>query len=102
MLDLSSISPTTLLARGQYATVRSAHEDAKKELAILCGKLGATSAQILRKMQPDNDAAPDSAVIADLLTTCRWTVDEIEKTTTRIDALARQRSDIKPLAWPRT
>lgn len=102
MIDLESLSPTMLLARGSYATVRSAHEDAKKELQVLCGKMGATSAQILRKMQPDNDAVPDGVAIADLLAVCRSTIDEIERTTASIEALAKQRADLKPMAWPRT
>lgn len=90
-----------LLARGQYATVRSAHEDAKKELSVLCGKLSGSSAQILRKMQPDNDALPDHAEVVDLLTACRWTIDEIEKTTARIESLSAQKASIKPIAWPK-
>ncbi len=101
MIDISAISPTTLQSRGAYSTVRGAHEDAKKELQILCGKLSATSVQVLRKMQPDNDDALDNAAIADLLAVCRWTVDEIEKTAALIDSLARQRADLKPLAWPK-
>lgn len=101
MINLESLSPTMLLARGQYATVRSAHEDAKKELSVLCGKMGGAAAQILRKMQPDNDSTPPSAEIADLLTACRWTIDEIEKTTARIESLSQQRASIKPIAWPK-
>ena len=101
MLDLSTIAPATLLARGEYATVRSAHEDAKKSLSILCGQLGATSAQVLRKMQPDHDVAPDGVAVADLLALCRATVDQIEETAARIDGLARQRAELKPIAWGR-
>lgn len=99
MLDLNELPQALLLARGQYATVRSAHEDSKKQLQILCGKLGATSAQILRAMQPDNDGVP--ANVGELMDTCRTTMDLIESMTMQIQALAQQRADLKPLAWPR-
>lgn len=99
MLDLNELPQALLLARGQYATVRSAHEDSKKQLQILCGKLGATSAQILRAMQPDNDGVP--ANVGELMDTCRTTMDLIESTTMQIQALAQQRADLKPVAWPR-
>lgn len=99
MLDLNELPQALLLARGQYATVRSAHEDSKKQLQILCGKLGATSAQILRAMQPDNDGVP--ANVGELMDTCRTTMDLIESMTMQIQALAQQRAELKPLAWPR-
>ena len=97
MIDLSEISPTVLLARGSYATVRGAHEDSKKTLSVLCGKLSSVSSQVLRKMQPDNDGVPES--VEDLLTVGRWTLDEIEKTVTQIESLAKQRSELKKDAW---
>ena len=99
MLDLNELPQALLLARGQYATVRSAHEDSKKQLQILCGKLGATSAQILRAMQPDNDGVP--AGVGELMETCRTTMDLIESMAMQIQALAQQRADLKPVAWPR-
>lgn len=101
MIDLAIISEEVLRHRGAYSTVRAAHEDAKKELQILCGKLSTFAAQILRKMQPDNDVAPDEVAIAELLAGCRSTVYDIEQATTRIESLARQRAELKPLAWPR-
>lgn len=99
MLDLESICPTVLLARGQYSTVRAAHEDEQKSLQILCGKLSSCGSQVLRKMQPNNDDIPES--VADLLTMGRWTMDEIEKTVAKVDSLARQKSELKPIAWPK-
>ncbi len=99
MLDLNELPQALLLARGQYATVRSAHEDSKKQLQILCGKLGATSAQILRAMQPDNDGVPVG--VGELMATCRLTLDSIESLTVQIEALAQQRADLKPVAWPK-
>jgi hypothetical protein len=97
MIDLESISPTVLLARGQYSTVRAEHEDQKKSLQILCGKLSSLSSQILRKMQPDNEGIPET--VADLLTMGRWTLDEIENTTQQIESLAKQRAELKKEAW---
>ena len=99
MIDLTSLPQDVLLARGEYATVRSAHEDAKKALQIECGKLGATSAQVLRAMQPDSDAMPTSP--QELLATARNTLNMIETITLEIQSLAKQRAELKPKAWPR-
>lgn len=99
MLDLNELPQALLLARGQYATVRSAHEDSKKQLQMLCGKMGATAAQILRAMQPDNDGVPAS--VAELMATCRTTLDMIDSTAMLIESLAQQRAELKPLAWPK-
>jgi hypothetical protein len=97
MLDLESICPTVLLARGQYSTVRAAHEDEQKSLQILCGKMTSLGSQVLKKMQPNHDEIPES--VADLLTMGRWTLDEIEKTVAKIESLARQKADLRPQAW---
>jgi hypothetical protein len=99
MIDLDSLPQDVLLARGQYATVRSAHEDAKKQLQIECGKLGATSAQVLRAMQPDSDGVPASP--QEMLATARNTLNMIETITLEIQSLAAQRAELKPKAWPR-
>ncbi len=99
MLDLQDMPADLMILRGQYATVRSAHEDSKKQLQILCGKLGASAAQILRKMQPDNDAEPVDVV--EMLGACRLAIDAMEITTLNIQALAKQRAELKPKAWGR-
>jgi hypothetical protein len=99
MIDLASLPQDVLLARGQYATVRSAHEDAKKALAIECGKLGAMASQVLRAMQPDNDGIPVSP--QELLASGRNTLNMIEMITLEIQSLAQQRAELKPKAWPR-
>lgn len=101
MLDLSKLDQATLLARGQYATVRSAHEDQKKSLQVLCGGLSAISVQVLRAMQPDNDASADMAHVAALLANGRAAVDNIAACTERIASLAEQRAALKPVAWPK-
>lgn len=99
MLDLATIPVAILEHRGAYSTVRAAHEDAKKQLQILCGQLSSVSTQILRRMQPDNDAVPES--IADLFVRARATVAEMEKCVDQIESLAQQRADLRPLAWPK-
>jgi hypothetical protein len=101
MIDFSTLSQVMILARGEYATVRGEHEDRKRDLQVLCGKLSATSAQILRKMQPDNDAIPDATAISDLLAVCRWTVNEIERTVALVESLSQQRATLRPIAWPK-
>jgi hypothetical protein len=97
MIDLSKIDESTLLARGSYSTVRAAHEDRKKELSVLCGKLQTIAAQILRKLQPDNDDVPES--VADLLCSAREAVSNIETRVELIESLAKQRAELKKKAW---
>lgn len=99
MLDLTKIPQAILENRGAYSTVRAAHEDAKKSLQILCGELASTATKVLRRMQPDNDDVPDG--IADLLLAARNTLTLMETCTTEIESLAKQRSELKPLAWPK-
>lgn len=97
MLNLDDIDASVLLYRGQYATVRGAHEDEKKRLSVLCGQLQSVSATILRRMQPNNDDVPES--VTQLIATAHQTIDEIESCVSGIEALAKQRAELKPLAW---
>lgn len=101
MIDLDNMDAELLLARGKYATVRSLHEDAKKNMQILCGGLGATAAQILRAVQPDNDALHDQEAVDSLLAACHKALASIEACAGNIRALAETRAALKPLAWPR-
>lgn len=101
MTNLDDWPEDLLIARGKYATIRSEHEDAKKRAQILCGGLSATAAQVLRAVQPDNDAAHDEKAVADLLAACRKAVDDIEDCSEQIRELALLRAELKPLAWPR-
>jgi hypothetical protein len=99
MIDLSTISDEVRLARGDYSTVRAAHEDAKKDLQKLCGQLSATAPQILRKMQPDDDEVPDS--VGSLIESARLTLTMIEACVANIESLAKQRQELKQKAWGR-
>lgn len=99
MLDLSTISEEVRLARGDYSTVRAAHEDEKKNLAKLCSMLQSVPATILRQMQPDNDEIPES--VESLLYSGRNTLDMIEACADRIESLAKQRAELKSKAWSR-
>jgi len=99
MLDLSTISQETLIARGQYATVRRKHEEAKKELAALCSVLQTRAAQILKLMQPDDNGAPAMTLVADLVGFCQKTVFDIARVSDEINSLARQRAELKVKAW---
>lgn len=100
MIDLDQIDPALILARGKYATIRSAHEEAKKQLQILCGGLSASSAQVLRAMQPDN-GEPDMEHVRALLANCRAAIEKIDTCADEIQALSEQRTALKPEAWPR-
>jgi hypothetical protein len=88
-----------MIARGQYSTVRAMHEDAKKSLSILCGQLTSHASHILRQMQPDHDAIPET--IEKEIAAARNALAKIEECAQQIEALARQRAELKPLAWPK-
>jgi hypothetical protein len=97
MFDLTTIPDEVRRARGDYSTVRAAHEDSKKDLQMLCGKLSSVAAQVLRKMQPDNDEVPDS--VESLISAGRDTLAMMEQCSARIESLAKQKAELKPLAW---
>lgn len=101
MIDLTTIQPETIVARGQYATVRSAHEDEKKRLAILCGEFTSITSQVLRLMQPANDAAPDALAARDLIVAGRDLLAKINVCVANIEGLAMQRAALKDAAWGR-
>lgn len=98
-MNLDEIDREVLFKRGCYATVRAEHEDAKKSLQILCGKLTAAGTQLLRMAQPDGDGLINAENVATVLQTARSTVDEIEVCIACIDSLAAQRAALKPDAW---
>jgi hypothetical protein len=95
MINLNDID--LMIARGRYSTIRAAHEDAKHALSKLCGQLGATAAQVLRRMQPDNDDVPES--VADLMEGCRNTLTLMDACVAEIEELAKQRATLKGAAW---
>jgi len=97
MIDLSTIPAETLIARGEYSTVRAAHIDEIQRLQALCGMMALCPSQVLRRMQPDNDDAPQS--VSELIATARKTMDEIEACAINIETLAKQRAEIKHRAW---
>ncbi|MBV8060809.1 MAG: hypothetical protein JO253_04705 [Alphaproteobacteria bacterium] len=98
-MDLTTIPDEVLLARGKYSTVRAEHEDAKKSLQILCGKLTSAGTQLLRMAQPDGDGPMDTKNVSMALQTARNTIGEIESCIAYIDSLAIQRAELKPIAW---
>lgn len=97
MIDLTKIDDNTLMARGAYSTVRAALEDERKQMSILTGELASTATKILRQMQTDGDAVPESADV--LLKVGRSTLDAIEASALRIIGLAQQKHDLKQQAW---
>jgi len=97
-MDLSSFPDDLLRARGAYSTVRAAHEDQLKRLQILTGQLSAFGSQVLRWMQP---AEGESDGISGLLKDARSTIDEIEQCAAVINELAKQRKELKQVAWPK-
>lgn len=98
-MDLTTIPDSVLLARGKYSTVRAEHEDAKKQLQILCGNLSSVGSQILRSAQPDNDAVLHEGNLAELLIAGRIALDDIEACIGKIQQLQAQRAALKNEAW---
>lgn len=99
MLDLTAIPDDVRLARGDYATVRAAHEDAKKLLSVQCGSLSSIASQVLKRMQPDSGQQPED--VSELIFTGRNALDAIEATTTNISLLSAQREELRGKAWPK-
>lgn len=97
-MNLDDIDPALITARGQYSTIRSAHEDQLKLLQVQTGQLSAFGSQILRTMQPADGEAGD---ISTLIFSARQIVDQIELTAAVINELAAQRAELRPLAWPK-
>lgn len=98
-MNLDDIPQETIIARGQYATYRGAHEDAKKRLSILCGEMSAIASQVLRYMQPDGDATPETGAVISLCNRGKQVLDRIEECATEIDELDSHRRQLKPIAW---
>jgi len=99
MIDLTAYSQDDVIAKGQYSIVRAAHEDAKKRLALLCGQFASITPQVLRLAQPDGDAIPDGAAIAELIANGRALLGKIEALASEIEGLAMQRATLKNAAW---
>lgn len=101
MIDLAAIPDDVLTARGQYATVRAAHEDAKKQLAVMCGQFGSIAPQVLSLMQPRDDSAPDMRAVNELLESGRKLLETIAAHVSTIEGLVAQRAVLKDAAWGR-
>lgn len=96
MIDFDTIDSQTVLYRGQYATVRSAHEAALKDLQITCSNLSGFATGILRAAQPDADQSfPDKEAFDQ----GRKIIDQIEQIATNVQSLHDQRKTLKKLAW---
>jgi len=96
MFDFATLPPHVITARGQYSTVRAAHEDELKLLQQKAGYVAATASQLLKSMQP-GDGVPDDP--HELIKEARRAIDDIESCAARIRGLAEQKEDLKPLAW---
>jgi hypothetical protein len=96
MLSFDDISEATLIARGQYSTLRQAHEKqkeaARKQLTDLQSYLNVT----LRLMTA-NDASTQSIVA--MIALLKESLGGIELTAADLVSLAEQRQALKPLAW---
>jgi hypothetical protein len=101
MLDLTTIPPETITARGQYSSYNAAWKEEKKRLSILGGEFSSIASQVLRMMQPANDTAPDLAGAVALISAGRKVLDKMEECVVSIDGLWLQRTALKDAAWGR-
>ena len=99
MIDLSTLDAALMLARGQYATVRAAHEDALKEMQILCGLHASYGSRMLKTSQPSMgseitgfDVLHQSAI---------ETLEKIKECEARVESLHAQREELRSIAWKR-
>lgn len=97
MIDLSTIPEAEKIAKGEYSIIRAAHEDGKKSMQVWCGQLAAQAAQILKRVQPDNDAVPDD--VDSLIVGAKNTLLAIEACAKELESLAKQRAELKKQAW---
>ncbi|HEV2612504.1 MAG TPA: hypothetical protein VGU61_19740 [Noviherbaspirillum sp.] len=97
MLDLSAIPEEIRLARGEYATVRGAHEDAKQRLQAVCGEVMAAAPRILKFGQMDSPNDVQEAF--NQLEYLRVVSARIESRLEEIQSLAVQRAALKVKAW---
>ena len=88
-----------MLARGKYSTLNAEHREIMKKLQMLTGSLSSVSAQVLYGVQP-KDESQDIDVSA-AIGMGRGLLDEIDRCVMRIAELAKQRTALKPIAWPR-
>lgn len=96
---LDNIPPEVITARGEYATIRGAHEDRKKQLSMMCGEMSAIASQILRYMQPANESTPEFSAVMGLCERGKHVLDKIEECAQEIDELDNHRRQLKPIAW---
>lgn len=95
-MNLNDIPASTFIARGQYSTLHVELKDRVKKLALACEIMMHANQQILKRSQDDD---VDEAIPA-LLGNARQSLEKMETLSSEIIALAAQKKDLKPLAWP--
>lgn len=88
-----------MLARGKYSTLNAEYKDCLKKLQMLTGSLSSVSAQVLYAAQPKDEA--QAIDVSAALGMGRGLIDEIDRCCMRLAELAKQRNELKPIAWGR-
>jgi hypothetical protein len=96
MEDLENVD--LMVARGKYSTIRAEHEDAKKELQLLCSALMALPQQILKNGQ-DDEMKVDSAF--ELVKAAGEILKQLDRHLLVVKQLEQQRAELKLAAWPK-
>lgn len=93
---MTELDDTALMVfRGQYSTLRAKHEDAVRELQMTAGRLTSLTAQILKTAQDDTPS------VTLLIDDARALIEDMQQATERIEHLAKQKAELRPLAWPK-
>lgn len=101
MIDpLATCSDEDLLAKGRYAVIRAAHEDAKRRLVMLLGEAMQQLALVAKLAQESDEAALQQAgkIVARL--SGERMVDALGLVQD-ILVLAERRAELKAIAWPK-
>jgi hypothetical protein len=97
MIDLSTIDPEVLHARGCYSTVRSAHEDSKHVLQKECGDGMSLFGKILKHGTSDDPMEINESLTH--LNGVLLMVDRLQSQLREMRSLAEQRAELKTKAW---
>lgn len=83
--------------RGQYSTLGAEQRDTLKRLQMLTGSLSSVAAQVLHGVQPKDESEPINVTAQ--IEMGRALLTDIDACVLRLADLAKQRAELKPLAW---
>lgn len=88
-----------MMRRGQYSTLGAEQRDTLKRLQMLTGSLSSVAAQVLHGVQPKDENEPIN--VSAQIDMGRALLADIDVCVFRLAELAKQRAELRPLAWGR-